>query len=216
MNYFSHYYFDHSSSPEYNYGLLFPDFVRNFIPKAKLFENANLTSNVLFNNGISKHFYRDAVFHKSAVFEKMQSEIKPFIKTAFESMDVRRYFFVVHIFTEMLIDRVLLKENALLIDSMYKDIENTPNVIKSNWVEINYNEQLADFMHRLQRFQSVQYIKQYLNDNALAYSVNRVCMYVKVCNEWTINQTNEFLRIIEPCEMRIFENLNALKKEMAL
>ena len=53
-----------------------------------------------------------------------------------------------------------------------------------------------------------------MEDEAMAYSVNRVCMYVGVCKEWTVNETLVFKKIIAPIESIIFEKMAELKAEM--
>ena len=212
MNYFSHFYFDGTEDINYNFGLLLPDFVRNFVPGKKYVLEPE-TSDAI-GKGALQHFNRDHIFHSSMVFEEMQEKMKPFVVQAFENMGLRRYFFVNHIFCEMMIDRVLIKEDVSKIDEMYRQLELVTTSDRGAWVKDHYPEALDNFLHRLQRFNELKYIKRYTEDSAMSYSVNRVCMYVKVCEAWTENQTNEFLRIIEPVESIIFEGISDLKTEM--
>lgn len=212
LNYFSHFYFDANDNAEYNYGLLLPDFVRNFVPKEKY--KLNLKANDAISLGAAKHFERDHIFHASQVFEAMQASIKPLVVTAFKTMGMRRYFFVNHILCEMMIDRVLIKENVGKIDEMYRQLNALNPDLTGAWVKNNYPDRLSEFLHRLERFNSLQYLKRYIEDDAMSYSVNRVCMYVGVCNEWTENETLVFKKIIAPIESLIFEKMAALKAEM--
>jgi len=212
LNYFSHFYFDGSDDAAYNYGLLLPDFVRNFIPKKKYVLDE--TAKDPISLGAKMHFKRDHIFHASKIFEEMQEEMKPLVVNAFETMNVKRYFFVNHILCEMMIDRVLIKEDVSKIDEMYRQLKSLNNGSRGAWVKENYPDQLTDYLFRLDRFNELKYIKRYMEDEAMSYSVNRVCMYVKVCEEWTKNQTLAFLKIIEPVESIIFERISDLKIEM--
>ncbi len=212
LNYFSHFYFDATDNPEYNYGLLLPDFVRNFVPKEKY--KLDLKATDAISLGAIMHFKRDHIFHASKVFETMQADIKPLVIEAFKTMGMRRYFFVNHILCEMMIDRVLIKENVIKIDEMYRQLNGLNPEMAGAWVKKNHPDRLEQFLHRLERFNSLQYLKRYVEDDAMAYSVNRVCMYVGVCNEWTVNETLIFKKIIAPIESLICEKMAELKVEM--
>ena len=214
LNYFSHFYFDGTDDIDYNFGLLLPDFVRNFIPKKKYVLNAKKTDAISL--GAQQHFKRDHVFHMSHVFEEMQEKTKPHVVDAFARMKVNRSFFVNHILCEMMIDRVLIKEDSAKIDEMYQQLDLVTEKNRGLWVAEHQPNHLIDFLKRLDRFNELKYIKRYLEDEALAYSINRVCMYVNVGGEWSSEQSQEFLKIIKPVESIIFERISDLKTEMSL
>ena len=214
LNYFSHFYFDGTDDIDYNFGLLLPDFVRNFIPKQKYVLNTKKSDAISL--GAQQHFKRDHVFHMSQVFEEMQEKMKPYVVGAFARMKVNRSFFVNHILCEMMIDRALIKEDPTKIDEMYRQLNLVTDKNRGLWVSEHQPNHLIDFLRRLERFNELKYIKRYVEDQAMAYSINRVCMYVKVCNEWSLEQSQEFLKIIKPVESIIFERISDLKTEMSL
>lgn len=219
MNYFAHYYFDRIDGDTYHsFGLLLPDLVRNFLPGQKLFPITEIPSAPReFQSlalGQNMHFHRDKVFHSSEYFEAFNKEFSSVLKPVFEAHGLRRYWFAGHVLAELMTDRVLIKESDDLIDKLYLDLRacdmhrviaflNTQGIIDPE-----------SFRMRMDRFFEYEYLKRYIEDSAMTYSLMRICMYAKVSSEWTENQTAAVSACINPLESRIFENLNALKVQM--
>lgn len=150
------------------------------MPALKLFPLlSSLPSNSpetdFFIQGVKSHFETDRRFHQSDFFKK-QSE---FLKQQFIHRSVSspgfRLFFVSHILSEMLLDRVLLLEsrehgeafyNTLAqvdMDNLHSCFQHIPSYQKKNMMEF------------LNRFTTSRYLFTYTEDEALLFALNRVC-----------------------------------------
>ncbi len=219
MNYFAHYYFDRLEGDKYhNFGLLLPDLVRNFLPGQKLFPIVEIPSAPAeFQSlalGQNMHIHRDKIFHSSPFFEEANKVFSAALRPVFEAHGLRRYWFAGHVLSELMTDRVLIKGSGDLIDKLYQELRACDLGRVIAFLDSQGITDPESFRQRMDRFFEYEYLKRYVEDSAMTYSLMRICMYAKVSPEWTENQTAAVSACINPLESRIFENLNALKVQM--
>lgn len=218
MNYFSHYFFDHiAGREEHNFGLSLPDFVRNYVKGKKLFPPDAKSEKSEFSDlmeGTQKHFSRDRVFHNSEYFKKTEHQLKLIIRPLFQSLDIGRYWFASHILSEMIIDRVLMKMQMPLLDLYYSDLQKADLGHILRYLNDNGIHDTSTFEDRIYRFTTSQYLRQYVNDPALIYSLNRIYIHVKAGNEWSKSQYETLQKAIPEMESIIFDSINDLIDEM--
>lgn len=195
-----------------------PDFVRNFV-KGKRLKPEHLPQNpseklALIVTGTHKHFERDHQFHTSEYFAKSEADLKEIIKPVFQKLDIGRYWFAAHLLSEMMIDRVLMKQHPEMLDRFYHDLQATENQVIHEFLLLSNIEETEIFLQRLERFTSSQYLRQYVHDPAMVYSLNRIFMYTGAGEEWSKEQYVELQAMIPEIENTIFESLNHLIAEM--
>lgn len=219
LNFFAHYYFDHiPGEKEHNFGLSLPDFVRNFAKGKKLRPLADhVLQDVRYSmlaQGTQKHFTRDARFHGSEYFKATESSLTALIKPVFQKLDIARYWFASHLLAEMMIDRVLMKKHPQLLDNYYTDLQTADTGTIAIFLGDLGMDDLSTFQERLGRFNSSQYLRQYVNDPALIYSLNRIYIFTGAGKEWSKEQYTELQKLVPEAESLIFESIPDLLLEM--
>jgi len=219
LNYFSHYYFDHiPGEADHNFGLSFPDLVRNFIrgkrlkpphPSAPQFEKYPLLS-----QGTQKHFTRDTQFHGSEFFKTTEEKLNRLLQPVFQSLEIGRYWFASHLLAEMMLDRVLMKKHPQLLDNYYLDLQNANQNAIADYLHLSEITDQDPFFERMERFASSQYLRQYVHDPALIFSLNRIYIFTGAGSEWSKEQYTELQNTIPQAESIIFESLDHLMLEM--
>lgn len=219
LNYFSHYYFDHIRDRDiHNAGLILPDLVRNFVRGKKLSPAMLVATDEpteWLKTGTEKHFDRDKKFHASGYFETHAAKLTSIIKPAFEQAGIPRYWFAAHVLTEMMIDRVLIKEAEEMAMQFYADMESADREVMHRFLSHAGLEDTSPFFERLTRFNQAKYLLQYRHDKAMVYSLNRIFMLTGADGEWTESQFHTLQEVMPEAEFLIFESIPDLKQQMA-
>ncbi|MBL7810674.1 MAG: hypothetical protein JNL57_00505 [Bacteroidetes bacterium] len=219
MNYFSHYYFDHIHSlANHNFGLALPDFVRNFArghrlkpglqPLPGMEDSAELVA------GAEKHFSRDQVFHNSAFFHNTEQHIIGHLRPVFQSLGIPRYWFAAHVLGEMMLDRVLMKQHPAMLDAFYLDLSLASRPTIHNLLTAHSVNSTSDFFTRLDRFCEIQYLRRYVEDDTMVYSLNRIFMYTGADTEWDSSKYPAIMQTLPEIEHHIQSTLSSLQEEM--
>lgn len=202
----------------HNFGLALPDFVRNFVKGRRLKPNPNLvfqhTEMQLLHEGTMKHISRDARFHGSGFFKQASDRTGKLLTPAFKQACIPRSWWGAHLLTEMMLDRILMKENPVLIRQFYEDLERSNEVVVGDYILQNGIAETHDFFTRLDRFRQLQYLLRYIEDDAMVYSLSRVYMYVGVSAEWSMDQAKMVIPTIQLIEQEIAPLIAQLKEEM--
>lgn len=219
MNYFAHYFFDHQPGEvHYNLGLLTPDFVRNFLTGRRLkperFTGHPHPETQALHRGAMKHVERDKRFHQSAFFKGITPEIGTLIKPFFQEHGIPRAWFAAHLIAELMIDRILIKQQPEMIARFYAELEQTqPEIIDAYLLSLDINT-TEEFKKRLQRFCELRYLMQYVHNPAFAFSLSRIYMYAGVSAEWSEQQALGVQSVLDEAENLIFVNMPRLMDEM--
>lgn len=219
LNYLSHYYFDHLPGEEnHNFGLMIPDFVRNFLKGRKMQylneEEIETAPQPLIALGAHKHFSRDKQFHQSAYFKNTEGKLTEILKPVFQDLGIPRYYFASHLLTEMMIDRVLMKQEPGMLDQFYGDLSKAGTAEINEFLVWRGIEETQTFQERVQRFSHSQYLRQYVHNPALIYSLNRIYIYTGADQEWSTEQYRRLEQLIPEMESQITNTLIDLKTEM--
>lgn len=217
LNYFSHYYFDHREEELHNFGLVLPDFVRNFVKSKRLqpiLENEDSEHLELLRIGTNRHFERDKKFHASGFFTRVSDGMTNIIKPVFQEVNIPRYWFASHLLTEMMLDRVLISENKEMADAFYRDLELANTGVIDMFLQNRGIDETGVFFERVTRFNQAKYLLQYVKDEAMVYSLNRIFMFTGADTEWNTEQFEALKMVMPDLESLIFENLNSLRQEM--
>ena len=126
-------------------------------------------------NGIINHLKVDTVFHNSDFF----TEQREFIKSELENLNLvkgpRYLHFVTHIVLELMLDRLLIKENDGICDEFYthlQKIEKEALILYLN--EHDYVQVDNEFFDFFQRFVSSRYLHTYTHNEHFIFALNRI------------------------------------------
>ncbi len=192
--------------------------VRNFLHGKKISPNANHETEEnleLLRIGSNQHFLRDKRFHNSAYFKETSQTITQILRPKFIEANIPRDWFAAHVLTEMMIDRVLIRETPKLADGFYQDTTNADSSSIADFLQERNITETHLFLERLARFNQAKYLLQYAHNRAMVYSMNRIFMQTKADGEWSQVQFQILEPVIEEVDFVITSNIINLKNEMA-
>ncbi len=183
MNYLSHYYFDKEDErPHYILGLIFPDLIRTFnrnrVRKQVIEEHWEVEIQDL-QEGVNKHHRIDKLFHSSEFF-------KTYNKKAFKQLQeielegITKYkHFVSHVLIEMLLDRLLLKEDLNTADAFYFKLNSIDKYVLGDYFNAFpylYQKKMnfEYFWNFIQRFRSSEFLYDYQHNEGMILRLNGV------------------------------------------
>jgi len=161
-----------------------------------------------------KHFSRDTRFHASRVFESLNKAMSAKMKPVFEQADIPRYWWGAHVLAEMMLDRTLMKQEPELMEDFYRDLAAADLPVVVDYLEMAGLNEHQPFFERLNRFNELRYLKRYIEDEALVYSLSRVFQYAGASTEWTQEQGNLLVKIVPELEWVVENHMPELMEEM--
>ncbi|MFM1898689.1 MAG: hypothetical protein RL577_929 [Bacteroidota bacterium] len=186
MNFLGHFVLDHQEGQSlYNAGLLGPDLIRNaskgqFKPNWK-----DEIHPIDWHRGARQHLQRDAWFHQHPFFHILYSENRDSVRQAFESVQIPRFYFGLHVAIEMSLDKALLTLYPNAAQRMYSDLEKAFPQIAQWLTEQEFPQAIAG----VERFIDSRYIERYQANSDLAYGLMRVYMQTGASQqEWSAKQ----------------------------
>lgn len=212
VNFFSHYFFDHSKSDSvYNFGLLTPDLLRNFTPSAfnkNLLTHSQLTE--AWKNGIHQHINRDKLFHNSLFFQSVYSENRELALTTFKNANLPKFWFALHVLIEMILDKFLIQKNNQLLHNFYNELESVTPKIPNLLTEIEHKE-IDIFLKRFEGFYTHQYLFKYQSHEGITYGLNRIYNQIKLSSvDWTAAQFTQLRVLTEKIELSIENHISLI------
>lgn len=216
LNYYSHYYFDAAeNNVPYNFGLVLPDFVRNFSYGQRMkwaqqkFEDSRLQD---LHNGVSQHFKTDKFFHGCDFFKVACKEVEHILELPMKTHGLPRVFFAAHLLVEMVLDRVLMQEDNLQgIEKFYAEIANMDYALVATYFEKTGLKDFENIRYRIERFYSIKYLIAYLQDERLGFSLSKIYEYSKASEMWTEKQIFAIAECANDMEQTIKKYLPTLK-----
>lgn len=206
MNLLSHYYLDHANPSAYfKTGLLLPDLVHGFnrkLRKAVFTTFSEQEEHFSLVEGIQKHYAVDAVFHQSEVFAFYCNIVKEALRPQeFPAFQHRKYF-AAHIFVEMLLDRILMKQAPQLCVKLQNDLEKTDaGVLKSFFLHIEKPVIYKEFFDNFKRLLIGKPLHYYTDNEMFVKALVRV--YNKINPVPVSNtETENLARLAETIENR--------------
>jgi hypothetical protein len=192
MNYLSHYICDRKlNSPWYNVGLMYPDLFRELVKKREplsFFKSNKMRDLDLhfkdsdgvisdFHLGIAMHFKRDADFHHSDFFRIAQERVKEYFLLHHFNEFLPRLYFAVHVVTEWIIDREIIRLCPIYAHQMYEDMHNVLMDKGFNRKVFSTIDMDKFFFDKLNRIWNDKYIFAHLNN--VSFVLNLFNMYTK-------------------------------------
>jgi len=212
VNFFSHFHFDQlENNPIHNFGLLTPDLLRNFTPnqynKKKLNE---LNTQLDWHVGIQKHFARDNNFHKSKFFDSVYNDCHAKTKILFQSLEIPRFWFALHVWIEMLLDKVLIQNSPSKLSTFYTELELVSEHLEALLSQIDHSN-IHEFEVRFNRFLESKYLFHYQEHSGIVYGLNRVFIQVKAENkDWNDFQKEKLISLSVQIEESIRNHINLI------
>ncbi len=220
MNFLSHFYFDGLlDRPYWNLGLVMPDFMgmvkRGWkIRPHQIPEGASSDAYAThLIKGIKQHLSMDEFFHGSSFFKENNHLIRNSLSSSGISYPPYRMSFVSHVFLELLMDRILVKNDPSHVRQFYSELSNVS--LKRlrgffNQYALTYYSEFDNFFNR---FLSQQFLFDYADDNAFLRGLNRIFerVHQPIFDRAQINEIKPFLPMLEEA---IWENFFNLRSEM--
>lgn len=172
MNYLSHYYIDRfRPSPYFKLGVIFPDIYRNFNADLK---KAAFSSGIVWNtehqalvDGVKKHYHIDSIFHNLPEFKEWMELLSGKMDKALLEGKYERRFFLVHIWVEFILDRLLIRRDPGLPGRFYADMDKiNETVIKEFFDKMGKQSEGSVFFSRFRMVIGNKYLYSY-NDNEM-------------------------------------------------
>lgn len=169
MNYLSHLFNSKKDTPYYRLGVILPDIYPNFSYIHNKYFHSFTEKNSLDSNenelwnGIEQHYLDDSIFHNLPEFDTfvhntmVDFENNPILK------HLERKNFIGHIFFEIILDYLVLKDNDFLVDNLYGDIDSIDEICLMNFLnkiilDKNKNEL---FLRNFKNFKSKRFLEYY-------------------------------------------------------
>lgn len=214
MNYLSHFYFDRTEDKYYNIGLVLPDLARNHISKLRVTPKHNITFSTKeissINSGCSRHFETDRAFHNWSEFMELSEECTSIIRESGEK-DIDRDYFYVHVFIEIIIDRILLKQNPNLANEFYEMLK----TVEIEWMlrYLRYAGLHDDEMFKgsQRRFIKANFLNDYVDIDKCINHLEQMGFKIGLKN-FTEPQKKVLLEISEIIEAKMERSLDKLEK----
>lgn len=130
--------------------------------------------------GVLRHVHDDVWFHRSAAFYEVNGELTRRIREAFHDEPGYRYTFLGHVLAELLLDAALMETHPDELNEYYAVV----NALDTERVQAAVNVMAKRPTRRLamliERFGTVQFLRDYLDDERLLYRLNQVMNRVKL------------------------------------
>jgi len=213
VNFLSHYYFDRRpKQAHFNFGLLFPDLVRNFIKGAKFKEYKTPWTEPIQQElfaGCLEHVLSDKIFHNWEGFIEAMDFSNGILRKSAEPF--QKDFFISHILVELVIDKILLNRHDNLAEELYEDYSQVNReAIRTYLSNYNINEH-ERFFSGFDRFMEVQYLRNYKDFSNIVYALGRICTKMRL-QAFTVYQKKRLELVSAEIESFIEPKLIELKE----
>jgi hypothetical protein len=205
MNFLAHYYYDKKDNdPYYTLGLLMPDLVRNFgkpIHHLPLLENFYHPESKSIAEGFLQHIKSDKIFHQTEGFVVFNKQIIQILRNS--PFVFKRDWFLAHIFTELMLDRVILIRHPNLALNLYSALKSVDTTaIESFFKTMEYTDENI-FFTGFEKFNQAAYLSSYINPESVVFAMGKIAqkMDINISDE---SKKNTLLQIIEALENKMF------------
>lgn len=172
MNFLSHYHIHSREEDEFNFGLLFPDFLGIVNRSYKLGQFLNDYSNgsSAFIHGVDYHVRADAYWHSCTYFKEKCQLLKEVFQSHGFGERPYRPFFMTHVALELLIDRQIVRDQYHLGEGMYASLARVEqDFLGSLFLEKAETERMLTF---LKKFVEKRYVFLYADNELFVYALN--------------------------------------------
>jgi len=179
MNFLAHHFFYANDDPHHNTGLILPDWSRSAEGKRKLEWERKRSDYLPFMalwEGCQKHYEADSWFHDCAYFVEMTAQIEKDLANLQEKglLQEQRKWFLAHILSEVLLDRLIIERHPKALDAFYHDLKQVPFIDIELFLLESGKENMGRFPQAHAGFMSSEFLHHYKSDEGLTESLNRV------------------------------------------
>lgn len=183
MNFLAHHFFYATDNPHHNAGLILPDWSRSAEGKRKL-EWDSSTEHKPFMalwEGCKKHYEADGWFHDCQYFIESTALIEKDLALLQEDglLLTQRKWFLAHILSEVLLDRLIMEKHPLALDIFYKDLNAVPFTDIESFLLQAGKDNMGRFPQGHAGFLSSEFLRFYSSYDGLTESLNRVVQRTK-------------------------------------
>lgn len=205
MNFLAHYYYDKiDNNADYTLGLLLPDLVRNFgkplhhLPDLSIFTSFEEKS---LAQGFLQHIKSDKIFHQTEGFVLFNKQIISLLRNS--GVEFKRDWFLAHIFTELMLDRVILLCHSNLAESLYAELDSIdPATISTFFRSVKYTD-IINYSIGFERFKKAAYLKSYVQPESVVFAMGKIAQKMDI-NISEQSHKRVMMQIIETLENKMF------------
>jgi hypothetical protein len=187
---------------------MLPDFGKHNFPSFRSMQCGNYFEQQIYD-GCLRHINSDKYFHSSAFFVEQLRLVKLHMSVIPFTNELTRKWFIAHILMELMLDRTMCKLFPDKLNDYYNDLQKIEEGIIHSFFDQNKAINFDTFWPHFEHFRSIQYIRYYVDNNKLVYSLNRIMQRVglKALNEI---DTVLMMNLIEAIEKDYFASANSI------
>lgn len=181
MNFLSHFYFERKVNDSHRtLGAVLPDLLRNMDRDIHIFPEKNKKKYIYDKKlaqilkGWSRHIAIDKFFHNNIFFLEKTQELKAYLSPVVNNTPIRASF-LSHITLELLLDRLLLKNNWLHENDFYQQLADVDKQSLQIFLELSGIEDPTYFIAYFNSFTADRYLGSYRNMAKLTYALDQIC-----------------------------------------
>lgn len=214
MNFLSHFFLDRKvTHPHFIVGVCTPDLVSLYNREIRI-KQLPLMSHpspdyLTFYQGVLRHFETDRIFHNCEFFHTQTAYISQFLKAEFTDKGMKRAFFVAHVLLELMIDKVLIQQDANLVKDFYTHFETLGIPEIAHLTEAVVSKPTQQYSDFLGRFISHKYLFHYSEYEYIVYVLKRIVRRVNI-EEVNYMDSPEFLAFLVSYEQALTPQIAGL------
>ena len=126
--------------------------------------------------GCQKHYEADQWFHECAYFKETTEHIEKALARLQEEglFEVQRKWFLAHLLSEMLLDRLIMDRHEAALDHFYSDLRKVPYADIEQFLLRAGKEDMGRFPQGHKGFIESEFIRYYSSFEGLSESLSRV------------------------------------------
>lgn len=156
-----------------------PDLARNFEKGLRISPDkvmVNRQEHLSLHQGSREHYRMDAFFHNSEFFSQAYEFVKQSTRQAGYDSSFSKFFFLNHIFLELLLDRHIIRHTPQSVFGFYHALDEVEEGILLEYLGLHGLQNPENFIDNFNRFRKIQYLHYYTDNERLVYSLNRIIM----------------------------------------
>lgn len=179
MNFLAHHFFYASENPWHNTGLILPDWSRTARGRRKLewtAQHGHSHEHAALWLGCQGHYEADTWFHDCFYFNETTDKIEKDLALIQDKglLAGQRKWFLAHLLSEMLLDRIIIDRHPLALDHFYEDLRQVPYEELERFLLQSGKEDMGRFPQAHKGFMDSEFIRYYSSHQGLVESLNRV------------------------------------------
>lgn len=133
--------------------------------------------NALILEGCKKHYEADGWFHESVYFKHSCQLLEKEMETERETRSLfqnQRIWFLAHILSELLLDRLILEKHPDAVNHFYRDLHQVPFTDIETFLLKSGKTAMGNFSIGHERFISSEFVRHYIQNEGIIEALDRV------------------------------------------